>query len=350
MVYPLDREFSAKVLSWFDGHGRKNLPWQIDKTPYRVWVSEIMLQQTQVTTVIPYYKRFIEHFPSIEDLAAASQEQVLALWSGLGYYSRGRNLHKAAQQVVTQHGGAFPNQLEQVMALPGIGRSTAGAILSLALGQKHAILDGNVKRVLARYFSVDGWPGKSTVSKQLWAHAEAVLPEQRLADYTQAMMDLGATVCTRTKPNCRECPLTSGCTAKAQGATEQYPGKKPKKARPTRTASFLILCRDHKVLLVRRAEHGIWGGLYCFPWFENEIELQQYLNLQSYEPRYKLPTKQHIFTHFALSYEAVVCEVASGPAIEHAKWFDIPRALELGLPAPIRGLLESIDSASFAKE
>ena len=158
MVYPLGREFSAKVLSWYDGYGRKNLPWQIDKTPYRVWVSEIMLQQTQVTTVKPYYERFIEHFPSIEDLAAASQEQVLALWSGLGYYSRGRNLHKAAQQIVTQHGGVFPNQLEQVMALPGIGRSTAGAILSLALGQKHAILDGNVKRVLARYFAVENSP------------------------------------------------------------------------------------------------------------------------------------------------------------------------------------------------
>lgn len=219
-------QFSAQVLDWYDKYGRKTLPWQIDKTPYKVWLSEVMLQQTQVATVIPYFERFMAHFPTVTDLANAPLDEVLHLWTGLGYYARARNLHKAAQQVATLHGGKFPETFEEVAALPGVGRSTAGAILSLSLGKHFPILDGNVKRVLARCYAVSGWPGKKEVENKLWSLSEQVTPAVGVERFNQAMMDLGAMICTRSKPKCSLCPLQNGCIAATNNSWSLYPGKK----------------------------------------------------------------------------------------------------------------------------
>ena len=224
--------FALSLLRWFAEHGRHDLPWQTNPTPYRVWVSEIMLQQTQVRTVVPYYKRFMERFADVNALAKADMDDVLGHWSGLGYYSRARNMHKAAHVISMEHAGVFPGKLEEVMALPGIGRSTAGAILALSLNQRHSILDGNCKRVLARYHGVPGWPGESGVAKSLWSHADAHTPDANVAEYTQAIMDLGATVCTRIRPRCEICPLTEDCTARKTGTQEKFPGRRPKKTKP----------------------------------------------------------------------------------------------------------------------
>ncbi|WP_200985567.1 A/G-specific adenine glycosylase [Klebsiella pneumoniae] len=237
----LATQFSAQVLDWYDKYGRKTLPWQIAKTPYKVWLSEVMLQQTQVTTVIPYFERFMARFPTVVDLANAPLDEVLHLWTGLGYYARARNLHKAAQQVATLHGGEFPRTFDEVAALPGVGRSTAGAILSLSLGQHYPILDGNVKRVLARCYAVSGWPGKKEVEKRLWDISEEVTPAEGVERFNQAMMDLGAMVCTRSKPKCELCPLSNGCVAYANHSWAEYPGKKPKQTLPERTGYFLLM-------------------------------------------------------------------------------------------------------------
>ncbi|MGB1271575.1 MAG: A/G-specific adenine glycosylase, partial [Endozoicomonas sp.] len=226
--------FSQKLLEWFDQHGRKDLPWQQDKTPYRIWVSEIMLQQTQVTTVIPYFKKFMGRFPDVHALAAASEDEVLHFWSGLGYYSRARNLHKAARTVTKEFSGEFPRSVELLMKLPGIGRSTAGAIAAISMGVRAPIMDGNVKRVLTRYCGVKGWPGKSAVAEKLWDIAEQLTPDRRVDDYTQAMMDMGATLCTRSKPNCHQCPLKTHCKAHRAGEETRYPEPKPKKDKPQR--------------------------------------------------------------------------------------------------------------------
>ncbi|MEM1440588.1 MAG: A/G-specific adenine glycosylase, partial [Pseudomonadota bacterium] len=222
-------DFAARVLDWFEHHGRKDLPWQHDRSRYRVWVSEVMLQQTQVATVIGYFERFMARFPDVVTLADAPTDDVLALWSGLGYYARARNLHAAAQQVRDRHGGAFPGDFDAVVALPGVGRSTAGAILSLADDARHAILDGNVKRVLARHETIEGWPGRTAVLKALWQAAEQFTPDTRVADYTQAMMDLGATLCTRRAPGCEACPVRTTCRARAEGRIDELPGRKPRR-------------------------------------------------------------------------------------------------------------------------
>ncbi|NNF17171.1 MAG: A/G-specific adenine glycosylase, partial [Gammaproteobacteria bacterium] len=251
-----DSTLSARLLSWFASHGRHNLPWQQDPAPYRVWVSEIMLQQTQVATVIPYYQKFMQRFPGIDDLAAAPLDHVLHHWSGLGYYARARNLHKAAQQIVAQHGGKFPSTPEDLIGLPGIGRSTAGAILSLALNTRAPILDGNVKRVLARHFAVPGWPGKAAVQHALWELAEAHTPAQQFADYTQGIMDLGASVCTRTRPRCDVCPLQATCEAHRHGTELDYPGRKPKKIKPVRECKMLLCLHDQHLLLQQRPPTG----------------------------------------------------------------------------------------------
>ena len=237
-------QFSAQVLDWYDKYGRKTLPWQIDKTPYKVWLSEVMLQQTQVATVIPYFERFMARFPTVTDLANAPLDEVLHLWTGLGYYARARNLHKAAQQVATLHGGKFPETFEEVAALPGVGRSTAGAILSLSLGKHFPILDGNVKRVLARCYAVSGWPGKKEVENKLWSLSEQVTPAVGVERFNQAMMDLGAMICTRSKPKCSLCPLQNGCIAAANNSWALYPGKKPKQTLPERrgTVDVLAIC------------------------------------------------------------------------------------------------------------
>ena len=269
--------FSDRVLDWYDQYGRHDLPWQQQRTLYRVWIAEIMLQQTQVGTVMPYYQRFMEAFPELDLLARAPLDRVLEQWSGLGYYSRARNLHKAARIIDLEHDGRFPQEFEQVMALPGIGQSTAGAILAQALDQRHAILDGNVKRVLCRYHAVDGWPGKTAVQKQLWQFAEQHTPDGRIADYTQAMMDLGATLCRRSSPQCKQCPLQSDCEANVSNRVKHYPVPRPRRQLPVKAARLLILTDNEsgRILLEKRPPSGIWGGLWSLPEAEVDETVEQ---------------------------------------------------------------------------
>jgi A/G-specific adenine glycosylase len=258
--------FAARLLRWHRQHGRHDLPWQHERSLYRVWIAEIMLQQTQVSTVIPYYQRFMSAFPDLKALSSAPLERVLECWSGLGYYSRARNLHRAAQVIASDHGGKFPRNFDSVLSLPGIGRSTAGAILAQALDQRHAILDGNVKRVLARYHAVEGWSGQTAVLEQLWRHAEQHTPERNLADYTQAIMDLGATLCTRSRPACDDCPLRSDCIAYNTQRVECFPAPRPKKTLPIKSARLLVLTNEQgAILLEKRPPTGIWGGLWSLP-------------------------------------------------------------------------------------
>ncbi len=262
----LANPFAQNLLGWFDTHGRKDLPWQHPRTPYRVWLSEVMLQQTQVRTVIPYFERFVEALPTLEALADAPIDRVLALWSGLGYYSRARNLHRAAQLCISEHGGALPREIDALASLPGIGRSTAGAILAQAFGLRHAILDGNVRRVLARFHGVHGWSGTSSIQRELWEYAELHTPHDRVADYTQAIMDLGATVCVRSRPLCGACPVGGNCVALRDRLTAELPTPKPSREIPTRTTTMLIVRdADGRVLLERRPPVGIWATLWSVP-------------------------------------------------------------------------------------
>lgn len=342
--------FSQRLLDWFDDHGRKDLPWQQQPTPYHVWVSEIMLQQTQVTTVISYYQRFITRFPTIHDLAAAHTDDVLALWTGLGYYARARNLHKAAQYVVAHHQGKMPCSLQDLIALPGIGRSTAGAIMTLGYDQTYSILDGNVKRVLARYYAVDGWPGNKAIETQLWQYADQLLPSKRIANYIQAQMDLGATLCTRSKPRCDDCPLQETCQAFSQGKPENYPTKKPKKTAPIRKTQWIIAQNEkQEILLEQRPNSGIWGGLWVFPELETPESIEDYCQNDLDISIFKISSKKqvrHVFSHFKLDIHPhfVLCKDNNTKIAENKNrtWYKISRALELGLPAPVKTLLISL--------
>jgi len=301
--------FADHVLAWYAQHGRKHLPWQQDPTPYRVWVSEIMLQQTQVSTVIPYYERFMARFPDVITLADAPLDTVLKHWEGLGYYSRARNLHKAARTIRDQYQGEFPRTIDTVEALPGIGRSTAGAILSLACGQAHAILDGNVKRVLARFHAVAGYPGQSAVLKQLWHHAEQHLPTQNNTAYTQAMMDLGATLCTRKKPACLLCPLHADCQARRQGNPHDYPAPKPQKALPEKqTVALLLRNATGDIALEQRPPTGIWGGLWSFPEFRDTESALASLKVQPKSTQ-TLATQIHTFSHYRLHLQPLLVDL-----------------------------------------
>jgi A/G-specific adenine glycosylase len=347
---PKQPSFAGRVLTWFDQHGRKDLPWQYDTSPYRVWVSEIMLQQTQVRTVIPYFARFMQRFPDVQTLAAAPTDEVLHLWTGLGYYARARNLHRAAQQVCSEHAGSFPDNLEGLQSLPGIGRSTAGAILAIAFAQRASILDGNVKRVLARYHAVAGWPGQTAVHRQLWDFAEQHTPQRRVADYTQAMMDLGATLCTRSRPRCADCPLQDSCSAHAQGREGEFPGKKPRKVLPVRSTVFLIL-RDRQghVLLQQRPASGIWGGLWCFPELDSvEAAAPWCRDRLGREPAATLPGPpfRHTFSHYHLDIQPLQVQLAIQPeAVMEASdqlWYNVQKPLEIGLAAPVARLLASL--------
>lgn len=345
--------FANAVLAWFDQYGRKDLPWQQQRSAYRVWVSEIMLQQTQVATVIPYFESFMKRFPDLSDLADAPLDDVLAHWSGLGYYARARNLHKAAQQVRDEHGGVFPTDFDAVLALPGIGRSTAGAILSLALNQHHAILDGNVKRVLARAFAVDGWPGKTAVADALWQHCERLTPEKRVADFNQAMMDLGAGVCTRARPRCERCPLQQDCLAHAEQRQTDYPGKKPKQKIPVRETQMLLLSNAaNEVLLQRRPPSGIWGGLLSLPEVpvDNEVSswCEKYLGFAVNE-HIRWPVTRHTFSHFHLDITPVLVTPVNATngndhtmsVMEGPEWVWYKGCVQVGgLPAPVARLLE----------
>lgn len=335
-----------RLLAWFDRHGRHDLPWQVPRTPYRVWLSEIMLQQTQVSAVKGYFQRFVDALPQVRALAAAPPDQVLALWSGLGYYSRARNLQRAAQQMVERHGGELPDRLEALLALPGIGRSTAGAILAQAFGQRAPILDGNVKRVLARLDGVDEFPGKPAVERALWARADALLPERRMPDYTQALMDLGATVCTPRRPRCTDCPWSGDCVALATGRTHELPVRKPRKAIPVQQRHWLYWPRDAgdvtAVLLERRPPSGIWGGLWALPEDADLARLAARFGLDPAHLTDPMPLR-HVFTHFEL--QATVWTVGSTAAAsgvreaEAERWCARGEALALGLPAPVRSLL-----------
>ncbi|WP_045860991.1 A/G-specific adenine glycosylase [Teredinibacter purpureus] len=343
--------FADKLLTWFDQFGRKNLPWQTPIHPYRVWVSEIMLQQTQVETVIPYFNRFMERFPTIELLAAAPQDDVLHLWTGLGYYARARNLHKCAQRVVEEFNGQMPKDATTLETLSGIGRSTAGAIASIAYKQPTAILDGNVKRVLARQYAVEGWPGKPAVMKVLWQHAETHMPTQRCRDYTQAIMDLGATLCVRSKPLCTKCPVSQSCAAAQQGNPQDYPGKKPKKTLPVKTVQMLLLRNaDGHILLEQRPPTGIWGGLWSLPELALDKPFQDYTteHVGDINTHTQWAKMRHTFSHYHLDIHPVIVEV--GPlrskVMENNRqlWYNLQKPQSLGLAAPVKKLLAQLDS------
>ena len=340
--------FVARLLHWFDDHGRHDLPWQHPRSPYRVWLSEIMLQQTQVATVIPYFQRFLQHFPTLPDLAAASNDAVMAQWAGLGYYARARDLHAAAKRCVELHDGDLPRDFDALHALPGIGRSTAGAILSQAWNDPFAILDGNVKRVLSRYHGIDGFPGLPVMEKQLWAIAEAhvtQVPAGRMADYTQAQMDLGATVCSRAKPACVICPLQDDCVARREGRTAELPTPKPGKSLPEREAVALLL-RDaqQRVLLQKRPDTGIWAQLWTLPQADAGSVLQDWFDAHvegSLEDAEELPVLQHTFSHYKLHLQVLSRQV-HGLRVEEPtlRWVATDELPALGLPAPIRKLLD----------
>ncbi|MCH8550515.1 MAG: A/G-specific adenine glycosylase [Natronospirillum sp.] len=338
--------FQQAVLDWFGHSGRTHLPWQQKQTPYRVWVSEIMLQQTQVATVIPYFERFMARFPTVEHLAKGEQDEVLHLWTGLGYYARARNLHQCAQQIVAQHGGQFPEDVDSLAALPGIGRSTAGAIVSLALNRPAPILDGNVKRVLARYHAVPGWPGHTAPARRLWQLAEQYTPYREARNYTQAMMDLGATLCTRRNPDCQHCPLAADCQAFRSGEPERYPESKPKKNKPQRQAWWLLLqLPDQRCLLQQRAPAGLWGGLFCFPEFACREDLEHWLTTQGLgrAERDSWAPFRHTFTHFHLDIHPVHVPVSAPDHVaETGRWVQPALEETVGLAAPTRQLLNKL--------
>ncbi len=343
--------FSKVILTWYKKNGRFDLPWQQQRSLYSVWVSEIMLQQTQVSTVIPYFEKFIAAFPDIKQLAQAKQDEVLHHWTGLGYYARARNLHKTAQLIIEQHQGEFPTQFDDVLALPGIGRSTAGAILAQTLNQSHAILDGNVKRVLARFHVVPGWYGNKHVADKLWQLSQAATPNKNCANYTQAIMDLGATLCTRSKPACERCPLQNNCKAFAQGNPTQYPGKKPKKDYPIKSTTMMILEQDGAILLYQRPPSGIWGSLWSFPECPSEADstdwCQQNLGLVISSPK-TLPKIHHKFSHYQLDITPQLAQIPpqnqSSVVMETTPhvWYNTRQPEAIGLPAPVKALIDTL--------
>lgn len=343
--------FTKPLLHWYDQYGRKNLPWQHPREPYRVWLSEIMLQQTQVVTVIAYFSRFIEHFPTINALAMASEDEVLALWSGLGYYSRARHLHKTAKIIHTQYHGVFPNDLQLLIQLPGIGLSTAAAITSQAFNQPTAILDGNVKRVLSRYFLIAGYQAETITT--LWKLANQCMSKQRPADYTQAIMDFGALCCTAKNPKCISCPLQTSCLAKINNVIADYPSPKPKKNIPTKQQQFLLMHDPlHRIYLEKRSPHGLWGGLWCTPILEIETDPMDYVEKQ-YAVKViqlkELMTIKHAFSHFKLNINVITIEseIDEKRCLElSGHWFFPDETENLGLPKPIRDMIERFSETS----
>lgn len=333
-------DFSLRLLNWWARHGRHDLPWQLDRTPYRVWVSEVMLQQTQVATVVDYFQRFVQCFPDLPALARADIDQVLALWSGLGYYARGRNLHRAARICLVEHGGQLPEDPEALEALPGIGRSTANAIVAQAFNRRAPILDGNVKRVLARHAGIEGWPGRASVLNALWAVSEARTPETQAADYTQAVMDLGATVCRARSPDCLACPLNADCVAFEQGRIDQLPGRKPRRKNPERETTLFLLEDAHKrLLLIRRPPSGIWGGLWCLP---ESSDLP--LAMTEVPVQTRRNALRHDFTHFRLHIHLGRAQLATEQVSDgdDRAWLSRTEALDMGLPQPVRKIIESL--------
>jgi A/G-specific adenine glycosylase len=373
---PLEQNiFSQRLLCWFDQHGRHNLPWQKNPTAYRVWVSEIMLQQTQVSTVIPYYQRFMERFDSIQSLANSNLDEILQHWAGLGYYARGRNLHKSAGIILEQHDGIFPKDIESVNALPGIGRSTAGAILALSSNQHHAILDGNVKRILCRFHGISGYPDNKKIESTLWQAAEQHTPAKRVADYTQAIMDLGATLCTRSKPGCKICPQRSDCYAYEHDEVALLPLAKPRQKNPDRHRYMLaLLDSDNNISLFKRPDKGIWGGLYSLPEFESRRACSEQLAAYELEATVGLQTGediQHAFSHFNLRITPLflslspdkldaILALSAKRTDSHTmgvmmnkntryNFLSDPEQLPIGVPTPIRKILLNL-SVSLAEK
>ena len=349
-------QFAEHLIAWQREHGRHDLPWQRTCDPYAIWLSEIMLQQTQVATVIPYYLRFRERFPDIRSLAQADDNEVLRLWSGLGYYSRARNLHQAAQLIVERHGGAFPTVLADIEALPGIGRSTASAIAGFAFGARAAILDGNVKRVLTRHFGVAGYPGERAVEQQLWALAESLLPRRDIEAYIQGSMDLGATICVTKRPDCNRCPVADTCVAHAQNRVHELPTPRPRKALPTRDTNMVVLVHAGEVLLQKRPATGIWGGLWCFPEVDDEAEARR-IGERLYgcevSSTQRLGLRKHSFTHFHLNITPLLTHVsrrvprAAQPGVV---WLSVEDALAGALPTPAKRILRELHASARGKQ
>ncbi len=342
-------EFARTLIAWQSTHGRNDLPWQQNREPYHIWLSEIMLQQTQVDTVIPYYQRFLQRFPDVAALAAAPLDDVLTSWSGLGYYARARNLHRAAQLVVGEYDGVFPRSAAELVALPGIGRSTAAAIASFCYGERVAILDGNVKRVLARHFGIEGFPGQRAIEQDMWALAESLVPEHGVDIYPQAIMDLGATLCTRSRPLCLHCPVHTSCVARQQGRQAELPTPKTRKAVPQRENAMLVLRAGNQVLLEQRPASGIWGGLFSLPELEAGEDapglLQRRFGLSAAANPSALTPVRHSFTHFTLTIQPWLVTLEQIPATLNEpslSWIALDALDTLGLPAPIRRLLESL--------
>jgi A/G-specific adenine glycosylase len=339
--------FSQKLVDWYNLHGRHNLPWQAKQTAYHVWISEIMLQQTQVATVIPYFKNFIQKLPTINALAAAQEDDVMRLWTGLGYYSRARNLMKTARIIQTIYHGEFPRKIDRLIALPGIGRSTAGAIISLAFEAKAPILDGNVKRVLARYHGILGWPGNGKVARKFWAVAEASLPDKDHRAYAQSLMDLGATLCTRSKPDCTRCPLKEKCHAKKNNKISELPGKKPPQIIKRQSFFFIIIMNQlGNILLQKQPPKGVWGGLWCFPKAEDEKECSivlDRLNIGKWQQLETMSSFQHRLTHVAFQITPLLfsSSVSSKDAatVDNVAWYNIRETELVGLPAPVKKLM-----------
>lgn len=335
--------FRQRLLDWYETHGRKDLPWKSPITPYGVWVSEIMLQQTQVSTVIGYFEKFMQRFPNIEKLASARQDSVLKYWAGLGYYARARNLHKTAKIIVKDHAGSFPKDIDALLALPGIGRSTAGAILAQAFDLSAPILDGNVKRVLARLLCLTKPKEDKTQINELWDWSEKLTPQKRVGEYTQAIMDIGAMICTRTKPKCEICPFEKKCLAKQQDSISQILKTKKSTRKPIKKTTFVCLLYQDQILLQKRPQKGIWGGLYCLPDFLDKGHAQVDLidDLELAEASRYHPRQRHSFTHYHLEYDALFVRLAKKPSLSHlGTWFDKQRLQGLGFPVPIQQLLK----------
>ncbi|MFW2440673.1 MAG: A/G-specific adenine glycosylase [Arenicellales bacterium] len=342
---------SGRLLDWHKYHGRHDLPWQVRGDPYPVWISEIMLQQTQVTTVIPYFNQFMSQFPSLQNLADAELDRVLHLWSGLGYYARARNLHKTAKIIADELRGQFPEEISELVALPGIGKSTAGAILAQSFGQRHPILDGNVKRVLSRYYRLEGWPGHRQTENKLWQLSDKITPSGNVADYTQAIMDLGATVCTRSKPACSQCPWKNTCQSLLNNEVSIYPHKRPKKTLPVKTTTFLLLKNEQgEIYLTQRPPSGIWGGLWCLPELHHRTDTEwckkNFPADIATEP--PLPAVRHTFSHHHLDFTVIPATVKgnhqagireTAPAI----WYNPDKPAKLGLAAPIKKIIHNTE-------
>jgi len=343
--------FAGRLVRWQARHGRNGLPWQRTRDAYRIWVSEVMLQQTQVATVIPYYERFLARFPDLKALAQAPLEQVLAAWSGLGYYSRARNLHAAARMVAGSHGGRFPRTRLRLESLPGLGRSTAAAIAVFAFRRREAILDGNVKRVLARHFAVRGFPGEKRVEARLWTLAESLLPRRNVARYTQALMDLGAGLCTRTQPDCARCPVRTSCAALSRRKVEAYPQPRPRRVLPEKKTAMLLLLRAGEVLLEKRPPVGLWGGLWCLPEMPLGADPRQYC-IHRYGAYLSAvdrgPELRHGFTHFRLTVTPLICRVDSAShwtGEPGQLWLPVEEIAQAAVPAPVRKLLAGLPGA-----